>query len=89
MQDSIPLDSPIAPSSGSDYSYMYKKMPDQIASINYYFKAANSKDVEAINCLGLIFEQGIGLDINDSNVNIEPASALIGRSEGKSNRERP
>lgn len=57
-----------------------------MASINYYYKAANSKDVEAINCLGLIFEQGIGLDINDSNV--EPPSAQNVRRGEQSNRDR-
>ena len=45
-------------------SHIYIKRPDKMEAVHYYLKAANyGKDVEALNCLGLIYEQGLGLDI--------------------------
>jgi len=46
---------------------MYSQVPDKNLAVSYYLKAVNSgKDPEAMNCLGLIYEQGLGLDIDAS-----------------------
>lgn len=45
-------------------AYMYARLPDKMEAVHYYLKAANfGKDAEAFNCLGLIYELGLGLDI--------------------------
>ena len=43
---------------------MFAQLPDKNLAVSYYLKAANmGKDPEAMNCLGLIYEQGLGLDV--------------------------
>jgi len=39
---------------------MYARLPDKNESANYYKSAG--QDTEAFNCLGLLYEEGIGID---------------------------
>lgn len=47
---------------------MYLQMPDKSKAAAYYYNAASiGKDVEALNCLALIYEKGLGLNLDKSN----------------------
>jgi TPR repeat protein len=41
---------------------MYSIMADKNKAVGYYNKAAGLGDVEAMNCLGIMYENGLGLD---------------------------
>ena len=53
----------VSPTSGQDYSYMYGRLPDKMQAASYYQSAISvGQDIEAMNCLGLMYENGLGLD---------------------------
>ena len=42
---------------------MYARLPDKMEAASYYQSAISvGQDVEAMNCLGLMYESGLGLD---------------------------
>jgi TPR repeat protein len=64
---SAPFES-VSPSSGQNDCYMYIQLPDKSKAASYYYNAASiGKDAEAMNCLALIYEQGLGLHLDKSN----------------------
>ena len=55
----------MAPPSGEAHSRMFYVLPDKYQAVRCYLKAIEiGKDVEAYNCLGLIYESGFGIDID-------------------------
>jgi len=56
---------PVAPPSGQNFSYMYAVIQDKKEAVrNYLHAALFGHDVEAYNCLGLIYENFECLNID-------------------------
>ena len=55
-----------APASGQAFSFVYLRPPDALEACRHYMAAVErGNDVEAYNALGLLYEKGIGLDMQD------------------------
>jgi TPR repeat protein len=47
----------VSPGSGQSHSFMYAKLPDKNEAAQLYQQAVNvGQDIEAMNCLGLMYE---------------------------------
>lgn len=58
----------VSPVSGQSNDFMYAMLPDKMRAAKFYYSAAHSgQDTEALNCLGLLYEQGLGLNLSKAN----------------------
>ena len=73
---------PVAPPSGEANSRMYVIPPDKSKAVKCYLKAIEAgSDIEAYYCLGLLFETGVGVDIELEHSKSNQHGGRSGRRE--------